>query len=228
MARIKFGPMVTNISGSVGSLTIQRGKFGNIARLKPMPRPVGTSAQASIWRKIAYIQHAWQDLTDAQRLQWDRFMSFNNASINRDRNIRLSGHALYIKYQLFHIIANQPLYTVFQYVPMPDIVQPDAIQISGNYYYLHFPSSIVPEEFFFQFKVSPPRQASRSFYKRGLRYMLIGWGSGTSFDFKTPYLDAFGVGFSVGDTLHYTIQFFSILSPVYTGVYTGKMVVTTP
>lgn len=228
MARIKLGPVVTDIAGSIGCLTIQRNRFGITARQKPLPLYSQTSAQYNLRRKIAYIQHEWQNLTDAQRLQWNRFLDFSGQTIRRDRSVRLSGQTLYIKYQLFHILANQSLFTTISYVPLPDLALPTAINISGAYYYLHFDSSVVPEEYFFQFHCTNPRPQSRSFSPRGLRFMLITWTSGTNFNFKPAYLNAFGVGFSIGDFVHYSIQYFSILSPVFSGKFTGIFEITAP
>ncbi|GAH28819.1 unnamed protein product, partial [marine sediment metagenome] len=48
------------------------------------------------------------------------------------------------------------------------------------------------------------------------------------YDITDSYIAAFGALPSLGDFCHYTIQYFSITSPVYTGVSTGKAEIVSP
>ena len=96
MARVKLGPLITDISGSIGGMTIQRNKFGITLRQKPIPVYKFTPAQITIRTYIATIQAAWQNLTDAERLQWNRFLDFSGQTINRDPSVKLYVLTYYI------------------------------------------------------------------------------------------------------------------------------------
>ena len=151
MARIKLGPMVTNISGSIGGLTIQRNRFGITMRRKPLPPTSSTSAQYNVRQKIITIQKAWQDLTDAKRLQWDRFLDFSGQSINADRSVKLSGHALYLKYQLFRLLAGFSLLIDLTYVPMPAVPVISQVLLSTGVLRLYLASAVDSTKYFFCF-----------------------------------------------------------------------------
>lgn len=228
MARIKLGPVVTDIAGSIGGTTIQRNKFGYSIRSKPLPLHSETSAQYNIREKIVLLQHSWQALTDAQRLQWTRFLDFSGQTINRDRSILLSGHTLYLKYQLWRLINGLSLLTTISYSPMPTIVFPTKLTLSGNYFYLYFPSSIVVSSYFFAFKLTTPRGQQQAFNRRGLRFIKAPYVEQSTFLITDPYIAVFGALPPLNSWHHFSITYFSITSPVYSGIYTGKLQTVTP
>lgn len=227
MARIKLGPLITDISGSIGMATIQRNRFGHSLRLKPLPKYSETPAQYVIRRHMITIQAAWQALTDAQRLQWDRFIDFSGQTIRKDRSVHLSGHKLYLKYQLWRLMCGLSLLTTIVYAPMPAYV--DFLGVTRpteEEPKLRFTDDVDHTSYFFIFKLSSPRHENQAFNARGLRWMDVILGTTHVFDITTAYLAAFGVILEVGDFIHYSLQYFSITAPVYTGVFTGTSEVT--
>jgi hypothetical protein len=228
MARIKLGPLVTDIAGSVGGATFQRSRFGMTIRAKPLPLYSETSAQYFIRRLIVFLQYSWQDLSNAERLQWNRFLDFSGQTIRRDRSIKLSGQTLYIKYQLWRLMYEQALLTTLAYSPMPDHynlinVTWDAIDT----YMLKFDGVIDEEVYFFICKLSSPRRQNQAFNPRGLRWMDVYFIGSDLYDINASYIAAFGVLPPIDAWLHYSIQYFSMVSPVYSGVYTGKLQIIT-
>ncbi len=227
MARIKLGPLITDISGSIGMATIQRNRFGHTLRLKPLPKKSETPAQYSIRRHMITIQAAWQSLTDANRLQWDRFLNFSGQTIRKDKSVLLSGHKLYIKYQLWRLMCGLGLLTSIAYLPMPayenflGVTRPSEPEPK-----LRFTGDVNDDLYFFIFKISSPRHENQAFTMRGMRWMNVIVGTTHVFDITTAYLAAFGAILEVGDFVHYSLQYFSVLSPVYTGIFTGKSKVT--
>lgn len=223
MARIKLGPVVTDIAGSVGGMTIQRNKFGMTMRAKPLPLYSETPAQYTIRRNIAYLQYSWQALTDAQRLQWNRFLDFSGQTIRRDRSILLSGQALYLKYQLWRLLSDQSLLTTIAYTPMPDY--PDFLGVIHDTGVLtvHFSANVVSTSYFFFVKLSSPRLENQAYNPRGLRWMHVNFATAMSYVITPAWLVAFGVLPPVTGFLHYSILWFSIVSPVFSGAFTGKL-----
>jgi len=222
MARIKLGPALTDISGSVGGMTIQRNRWGITARQKPLPLHSETTAQYNIRRMMVELQASWQNLTDAQRLQWDRFIDFSGQTIRRDRSVRMSGHSLYLKYQLFLLLYGQPLLTTIAYSPVPDWSEYQNIVVTATQINLWFYYIVTPATYFFVLKVTSPRLENQVFNPRGLRFMKVPFSESSNFLFTDAYKAAFGVLPPGNSWLHYEIQYFSTTSPVFSGKFTGK------
>ena len=227
MARIKLGPMITDIAGSIGGATFQRNRFGMTMRTKPLPKKSETPAQFNIRQKIASLQSSWQDLDNDQRRQWDRYINFSGQTIRRDRSVLLSGQSLYIKYQLFLLLYDQPLLTDLAYVPMPAhpaikdiyLFMEEAIKLEFTY-------EVDFYRYFFLFKITSPRLYAQAFNPRGLRFMKVGYQATYLYDITLSYIAAFGVVPPGESYFHYSIQFFSTIAPVFTGVFTGKSILS--
>lgn len=227
MARIKLGPLITDISGSIGMGTIQRNRFGHTLRLKPLPKKSETPAQYIVRKHMITIQNAWQALTDAERLQWNRYIDFSGQTIRRDRSVLLSGQSLFIKYQLFLLLYDQPLLTDLEYVPMPAHPAIKAIYLfMEEAIKLEFTYQVDFYRYFFLFKITSPRLYAQAFNPMGLRFMKVTYHATYLYDITTSYIAAFGVVPPGESYFHYSIQFFSTIAPVFTGVFTGKSILS--
>jgi len=222
MARIKLGPAITDIAGSIGCMTIQRNRWGITARQKPLPLRSETTAQYNIRRMMVELQASWQNLNDNQRRQWDRFIDFSGQTIRRDRSVKMSGHSLYLKYQLFLLLYDQPLLTTIAYSPIPDWSEYQNITVTAEVIQIWFYYIITPATYFFTLKVTSPRLENQSFNPRGLRFMKVTPSEAGNFNFTDAYKAAFGVLPPGNSWLHYEIQYFSTTSPVWSGKFTGK------
>ena len=223
MARVKLSPIFTNISGSIGGMTVQRNKFGVSLRQKPLPIRSNSAAQYIVRQHMIAIQAAWQDLTDAQRLQWNRFLDFSGQTIKHDKSVKLSGHALYLKYQLYRLLTGFPLLTTITYVPMPEVPLVNHLTDYGAYANIVFYSTVDVSEYFWVLALSGPRTATRFFSQQGLRVCTTGYPptDNAAYDIKPDYLNAFGIFPTTGSYIHYSIIWFSVNAPVYTGKITG-------
>ncbi len=225
MARIKLGPLITDISGSIGGMTIQRNKFGITLRQKPIPLYKFTPAQITIRTYIATIQAAWQNLTDAERLQWNRFLDFSGQTINRDRSVKLSGHSLYLKYQLYRLLTGMSLLTTLTYVPMPSMPDFVSLTVDVDSLQLQLDVSVDHTKLFFMFFISNPRHENKAPSRHGLRYMSTAIDTGFVFQIKEAYKAAFGILPAIDTWAHYSLQYFSVLAPVYSGITRGKCII---
>ena len=225
MARAKLSPIVTEISGSIGGVTIQRNKFGVTLRQKPLPANPASVGQYNVRKNIVIIQKAWQALTDAQRLQWNRFSDFSGVGIKRDRSVKMSGHSLYLKYQMLRLLMDRPLLTTISYVPLPDLALFDHIEANPPLMWLYFDSVIISSEYWYLFRVTSPRLPTKKFSPRGLRVIPTTYNASASFNIGTNYVNAFGAAAAIGDTVHWSLQYFNYVSPVISGIYTGTAVI---
>lgn len=225
MARVKLSPIITQASGSIGGITLQRNKYGMTMREKPLPSNPFTSGQYTVRQRMTTVQKAWQDLTDAQRLQWDRFLDFSGQSIKRDKSVKLSGHSLFLKYQVHRLISGEAMMTTIQYVPMPEMPAFSQFDMPGGFLMFDLASTCTAADLWYTLRVSSPRIPGRAFSARGLRVVTGVYQNHTQLAIYTSYLAAFGVSPSVGDTLHYSIQFFSWKSPIVAGRQTGVAII---
>jgi len=225
MARVQLSPIVTGLSGSIGGVTFQRNKYGITARQKPIPPKSFSTAQYTVRRNMAIIQNAWIALTDAQRLQWKRFLDFSGQTILNNRDVKLSGHSLYIKYQMFRLTAGYSLLTTLTYVPMPAQSVVVGLTVAADSLQLEIEDAVVYATQFFLFSVTTPRDENRAPNRQGLRYMLATPADASVFELKESYKNAFGILPAVNTWAHYSIQSFSALAPVYSGITFGKFIV---
>ncbi|MBA7584044.1 hypothetical protein ES708_25996 [subsurface metagenome] len=225
MARIKLGPVVTDIAGSIGCMTIQRNRYGLTMRAKPLPIIHFTASQYIVRRNIVTIQKAWQALSDAKRLQWSRFLDYSGQSIKHDKNVKLSGHLLYLKYQMYRLLAGFPLLVDLAYIPPPTPRAVVGFTVEGIVMQLEIDLEVNDAQEFFLFSISNPRTQAQAISRQGIRHMFITPSTGTVFNIADSYINAFGVLPSAPSWCHYSILTFSVLAPVYTGVTLGKYIV---
>jgi len=74
MAKVVFGPIVSEARNKQGNLVFSRNASGAFTRAYTMPDETETAARLAVWARHAAVQAAWQnDLTAAQRLTWGSF-----------------------------------------------------------------------------------------------------------------------------------------------------------
>lgn len=226
MARIKYSSIVSSVSGSVGSATFQKSLYGDTLRNKPRPRKSSTALQLGGRALMMQLHQAWSDLTDAQRKQWNQFISYSSATIRRDRAVLLTGHALFIQYNMLRLLTDLAIMTTPVYVPLGGIF--DSVQIGRDTPGVL--TLVLEDEFpgtqtFGVIKLSAPRRPSLSFSFAGLRGIHVACANETNFDITVLYTAMFGTIPQIGDTIHYFYRRFSILSPIIQKPITGKLIV---
>lgn len=68
--RFQLGPLVANVSGSIGGTTFQRGISGPSARVKPRPTRRRTPYTSQARQQIAFLSREWRALSSANRTAW--------------------------------------------------------------------------------------------------------------------------------------------------------------
>lgn len=214
MARIQYGPIISDISGSIGSATFQKSLYGNTLRNKPTGHKSATPVQFTTRNIMCQCQYAWQALSVAQRKQWDQFIAFSGAKINRDRAILLTGHSLFLKYNFQRLLKGLSVLSVPTYISAPAWPSVTSITYAGNNVYSHFNANIDTLELWITLFISAPHLSSQSFSAQGLRYLPIGYSGGTYVNFENTYPPIFGRILTNGDIVHVKYQFWSRISPL--------------
>lgn len=226
MARIKFGGIVSDISGSVGGSTFQKSLYGSILRNKPLPIHKRTFGQEVIRYHLQQLHAAWRTLTTPERIQWNRFINFSNQTIRRDSGVLMSGHDLFIKYNLIKLMIGDAILTVPTYISMPEVpveegtIGRDPIAMGWGLDDTYDEAAV-----FFIIKLTSPRLASRSFSRQGLRWIPVDYDGVAAINLYPAYPNIFGFVPPAGCYLHFTLQWFSRTAPLMNSPKSGTVLV---
>jgi hypothetical protein len=100
MATVKFSPIVSEIHGSIGNLTFQSCRSGNIVRIKPLPYNPNTSYQQARRVFMNYINSEWSSLTDNEKNIWQLLADFYTAKSGINQKVRMSARQFWLHYHL--------------------------------------------------------------------------------------------------------------------------------
>jgi hypothetical protein len=225
MARIKYGSLVSDISGSIGSATFQKNLYGNTLRQRPHGYVSSTARQLLCQSLMAQCHNAWSALTDQDRIQWNQFIAFSGASINRDKSILLSGHSLFLKYNFQRLLSRKSLYTSIRYLSAPQWPGILNCYLIDDEIIVNLDNSPPISNFWVTMFFSIPRPASQSFNPVGLCFVKAVQINTEAINFSTNYQSVFGFIPTIGSILHYKIQFWSTLSPILSSIQKGKFFV---
>jgi hypothetical protein len=225
MARIKYGSLIAQASGSIGGMTLQKCAFGNIIRSKPLPIHSRSAIQLQRRADMHAIQHAWQALSDDDRIKWKQFIAYSGQSIKKDSNVYISGYDLYLKYQFARKLYALDLLVDFTYIPLP--VWPTGFTLFSNLgqLYIKFNMEVTTNQFFFVFSLSNVRNPSPGYSPINSQFMLCTPSTADTFDFTAAYLAKFGILPVTGETVHWSIYYFSLIAPILSGYSTGKAII---
>lgn len=226
MARVKYSALISSMSGSVGSATFQNTRAGPIVRNRPRSSKNPTAVQLQRRSLMMRLHYAWSDLTEDQRYAWNKFIDFSGASIRRDKSIRMTGHALFLKYNYIRLLSGLSLVETVYYNPISEIPLLLEIENAAGDFTIRFDTSEFGSSIWFIIKLTSARPASNVFSSRGLRFIPISPAVYDEYDIKTAYLNIFGVLPPVGSFVHYSVQHYSMISPVLAGKLTGVMEIT--
>jgi hypothetical protein len=231
MAKIEYGPLVSQISGSIGSATFQKSFFGNTLRTKPIPRKSSTPMQSIYRRYMCQIHAEWALLTAAQRNQWNQYISYTGQTINGSEKILLNGHSLFIKYNFMRLMANIGIVREVTFSPIPMWTTLLHVAFHDGDLYAYFTDLVVAYGLYFLLSVSTPRPPTQSFSDRGLLIfngvfngpgpMYCANWQGAMGSPPGSYERNFGFVPSVGNVLHCKLQWFLSTAPAYSGFKTS-------
>lgn len=121
MAKITPGPVVGQISGSVGSTVFSHNRYGAYTRLRTIPTNPGTEYQIEIRAILGACSSAWKALTEEQKAGWNAWAQTNPIIDRLGAQQVLAGNVAYIS--LNHRIL-QAAETPIDDPPVSDAPQP--------------------------------------------------------------------------------------------------------
>jgi len=95
-AKASYGNIITEMSGSIGHNTYQKGRYGDIVRVKGRAINRNTSPQAIVRAFFSTLTKAWKSLTDAQRAGFNTGTAVFTKKDSLAKTITLTGAQLFI------------------------------------------------------------------------------------------------------------------------------------
>jgi len=97
MAKIEYGPIAAQVSGSMGGTTFSRNRYGTYFRSKAIPVNPNTAYQQLVRANLAARSQEWRGLTQDQRMAWNTWAQ-SNPFIDRLGNSQvLQPNAAYVR-----------------------------------------------------------------------------------------------------------------------------------
>jgi len=128
MARIIYSPVVTEIKGSIGGMTFQKNASGAIARLKPKKAKTNTQKQKDQQPRTKLLQQYWQNLTLAQKIEWNTFAGNHNKIGLNGQEKKLTGYQWFLTINQNRLLFDNAMLSV---PPVYEIVNPiDSVSLN--------------------------------------------------------------------------------------------------
>lgn len=208
MARIKYTALIEDIRGSIGGTTFQANAYGYTIKRKPnMIRP-NTQYQQIQQIYLSQAVKAWNELTDAQRIDWNTWASTYPQYAKHNLSSELSGFAVFTKLHVlrfmsgFNVLAN-PTYTSYALDTLSY-----TLVLSGGVLTLNVFSTTESEFWYLNVSASRPFQPSKNFVGTAPRYFFSANNVTNPFGITAAYLSRFGSLPAVGDRIAISIRAF--------------------
>ena len=97
MAIVTPGPLISQITGSIGGTCFAPAAGGAVARNKPLPRRHSSTYAADQASRMIAAQRAWLAADDDVRLAWSRAAALYPTTNRLGKSSHISGHALFLR-----------------------------------------------------------------------------------------------------------------------------------
>jgi len=170
MARIIYGALVESIRGSIGGTTFQRNAYGFTVKKKPNMIHPNSSYQQT--QKIVFMQSvmAWQQLTDAQRLDWETWASTYPQYAKHNASSQLSGFAVFVRQHCHRFLGGLPVDTNPTYHLFAATVGSMLLSTAAGVLYEDLEDSTETEDYWVNVFFSYPFSAAGNFIGTKTRY----------------------------------------------------------
>jgi hypothetical protein len=214
MARVKYGAVIQDISGSVGGHTFQTNAYGATMRTKPKPPKSISTSQSARRAALLAVQAAWAGMSTADKSLWDLFGSFKYQGAKKNTGSILSGYNLFLKYNLIRYQFAGTILTTFAYTAVSPSSYASKL-IKGTSYLYYAPTPLTPDSsLMIGIYLSTKTRILNRFDKASVRFIrAITFVSGNA-DLTAYYLAVFGALPSVADYLQLKEVIISLTSPI--------------
>ncbi len=100
MARITYGPIVSDARGAIGNTTFTRGRAGSVARSKSRPTNKQTPRQLAARARVSAANRGWFGLTAAQQTYWTGIAAAERWTSQRGADYTPTGRQVWLRYRI--------------------------------------------------------------------------------------------------------------------------------
>lgn len=160
MARVTYGPLVTELEGKIGGVTFQRNASGPIARLTSNPLVNPSPFQAPNQNNFAILVAYWPTLSEANKNTWRTFAGLHDHTTPWGETKTLNGFQWFMSVNLIRLLMdNSILTTAPTWISMPP-PQQFTLQVSATYLLCFWSPSYDPIYHLLVYLTFPLRQSS--------------------------------------------------------------------
>lgn len=225
MANIQTGSLVTNISGSIGGTTFQRGTHGLIARNKSYPPNFNTPDQNYCRALLVQLQTEWQKLSDTQRVTWQAWAKFQNLKSGKFTSIDFYGQEAFIQTNFYSLqngltLITDPVFTAYSLNPTAYAFSHEPASLT-----LNVSTTLVGNVYQPVVQISAPQMSSRNAPSGQLKNCYASYITDNQFSINVDYIKAFGKVPTIGQMVFATIGLIQLSNRALSAFTTSKYVI---
>jgi hypothetical protein len=190
MARVTYGPLVTDLTGSIGGITFQHNTQGAIARCRAYT-PVNPSIQQSD-RQLALINlvYAWSKLSLTNKNLWNALAAAHKKVNDWGNEVKISGYQWFLAYNLNAFTQDQGPWDYPDTYQLVDPVPAFSVEADADDLWLDFGTPVAfPGTYAGVYATVPMRQSSIKLRKA--TFLLAVWPTtNTQYIYLTSYYEA--------------------------------------
>lgn len=201
MARIVYSALIESIRGSIGGTTFQKNAYGYTVKKKPnMCRPNTPDQQV---QKIYFSRavNAWQNLTNAQRTDWNTWASTYPQYAKHNPTSQLSGFAVFTRVHVYRFMTGEAIDTNPSYFDYNEDTLTFTVTLAAGVLRIVVDSLLEEESWRIPLFISRPFSDSQNFVGTRVRYVSWTTSADQSKDITAAYVAKYGILPAVGQKL---------------------------
>jgi hypothetical protein len=214
MASITYNPIVSNIRGSVGNATFQRGQAGYIIRHKPFSSKSPSSSQSLHRNLILQIHNEWHSLTPEQVSRWNNFSSYYKTFANKNPSVLISGYALFLKHNFLLLCAGNAMLLSIVYNQNIFANPSGSSYMGAGTFGYDLDDAFNQTSWVVLLKVTPPLPFRTATPQKYFRVIIPTVISSFQLEIYTQYLSLFGRMPTHNEFVYFSIQFVNKKMPI--------------
>jgi len=201
MARIIYSALIESIRGSIAGTTFQSNKYGYTVKKKPRITKPNSEYQNRTKRILSIAVKAWNDLTVAQRTDWDTWASTYPQYAKHNPSAQLSGFAVFVRSACYYLLEDYAIVTNPSYTIIADTTPTFALANAAGVLNLTISGTDDAGDWDLWIFLSRPFRASQSFVGTKTRYVYHGDTTNGTTAITAFYQSQFGIIPSTDDLI---------------------------
>jgi len=206
MARIIYSALIEKISGSIGGTTFQANAYGFTCKKKPNMIKPNTEFQLRQQEFLSRAVRSWNELTDANRLNWNTWASTYPQYSKHNSGSILSGFAVFTKIHVFRFMALQAVLPSPTFIAYPPDTLTFELHLNAGVLTLEVTSVTETEDWWLNFSASRPFSAGQNFVGTKPRYFYTATNVSDTKIITTEWLAQYGVLPIVGQRVALSVR----------------------